>query len=143
MRSKLPQCARLVAVVVFAAACSSSRSVQTSHRQVPVIITATCSTNQVKLAIDSSTVQFHHTSSVNPSTDVEWTLGSGSNVNVTITPDAAWPFDGTPPFPVQNGTPYKAVGKATQAKGHYRYSVTVVCPNGGPTAIFDPDIWVD
>ena len=76
-------------------------------------------------------------------TDVDWTLDPASNVDVTLAADAAWPFNDPTTFPVGNGATHTAVGKDKQDKGHYRYTVTVACPNGGPTAIFDPDVWVD
>ena len=143
MSRALPHWARFLIIASFATACSS-RSALSSHRHAQVTVSATCSANQVRLAIESSTVQFHHTNVFNPPTDVEWRLDASSNVDgVTITPDGPWPFDGNPPFPVSKATSYNGVGKPTQDKGRYRYSITVACPNGGPTAIFDPDIWVD
>lgn len=110
-------------------------------------MTATCTGNQVKLVVDSSTVYFKHTRSYphRGPTDVDWTLADapGSVDSVTLAADDGWPFTDATTFPVGKGTTHHAVGKDTQDKGHYRYTVTVACPNGGPTAIFDPDVWVD
>ena len=143
MRSKLPQCARLATFAIFAAACSP-RATPTTHGLAKVTVLATCSANQVKVAVDPSTARFHHTGGPQGPTDVDWSLDPASNVDVvSITPDGTtWPLDGAPPFQAHKATPYHGVGKPTQNTGHYRYSVTVACPNG-LTAIFDPDIWVD
>lgn len=143
MRSKLPQCARLTAFAIFAAACSAKET-PTLQGPATVNVLATCSANQVRVAVDPSTVRFRHTGGGQGPTDVEWTLDPSSSVDVvSVAPDAAaWPLDGTPPFQPRKGTPYRGRGKSTQTTGHYRYSVTVACPNG-LTAIFDPDIWVD
>jgi len=109
-------------------------------------MTATCTGNQVKLVVDPSTVHFRHTGGIHHQapTDVDWTLVAASTPDsVTITADAAWPFDSATTFPVGKGATRTRPGKGNQDKGHYRYTVTVACPNGGPTAIFDPDVWVD
>lgn len=145
MRSTLPQWARLVAFALFGAACGP-KAIQTGHGRAPVTVKATCSGNQVTLAVNPSTVQFRRTGVGQPPTDVNWTLDPSSNVDdVGMTPDAEWPLEAPspPPFHARRGAPYLGVGKPTQTTAHYRYSVTVICPNGGPTAIFDPDIWVD
>lgn len=143
MRSNLPQCARLVALASLVTACSSRNPASTAARQEHVVVTATCSGNQISLGVNPSTVQFHHTGPGQQPTNVDWTLQSSSVTDVTIAPDAPgqWPFDGTPPFHATTGKPYAGTGKSNQAAGHYRYSVTVTC--NGTTAIFDPDIWVD
>lgn len=143
MRSKLPQCARLAAFAILATACSKGAT-PTLQGPATVNVLATCSANQVRVAVDPSTVRFRHTGGGQGPTNVDWRLDPSSSVDsVSITPDsAAWPFDGSPPFHARKGTPYHGVGKPTQNPGHYRYSVTVACP-GGLTAIFDPDIWVD
>ena len=140
MRSASPQCARLLAVLLFAAGCGS-RSAQSNHRRAQVTISGTCSVGQVRLAIIPSTVRFHHTNLLNPPTDVTWALDQNSTIdNVTIAPDSTWPFDGNP-SPIPKGGTYTGVGKSNQDKAHYRYSATVTC--NGTTVIFDPDIWVD
>ena len=145
MRRALPQCARLVALAVFAAACSPKTPAAVAHGRAPVNVTATCSGNQITVAVDPSTVTFTHTGGGQQPTDVNWTLAQSSNVDsVTITPDAPaqWPFDSTPPFHARKARPFLAPGKDSQPPGHYRYSLTVTCPNGN-SAVFDPDIWVD
>ena len=143
MRNALPQSARLLAVVLFAAGCSP-KAVATTHRRAPVKITASCSTTEAKLVVDSSTVHIHYSNSHVP-TDIDWSLDQSSNVNdVSITPDqSAWPLDepAPPPFVASKSQAYHGVGKATQAPGQYRYSVTMLC--NGVRVIFDPDIWVD
>jgi len=144
MRSNLLGCARLGVLAMLTAACSGSLAVRT-HDNRQVKMTATCTGNQVKLVVDSSSVHFKHTGGIHRQvpTDVGWTLDPASNGAVTLAADAAWPFNDPTTFPVGNGATHTAVGKDKQDKGHYRYTVTVACPNGGPTAIFDPDVWVD
>ena len=146
MRSTLPQCARLVVGVMLTAACRGPASVQ-AHGQVTVNITVTCAPNQITFAIDSSSVIIHHTGLGKPPTDIDWALDGNSSVtSVSIMPEVAtaWPLNGNPPFTPNKSNPYHGVGKGTQSRGHYRYSVTATCPGpGGPTGIFDPDIWVD
>jgi hypothetical protein len=143
MRNAVPQCARLLAVAMFAAACNPNRTAP-PHGHLPVKLTANCSATQIKLVVDPSTATFPNTNGHAP-TDVDWSLDPSSDVtDVSLTPDdpTTWPFNGTPPFKVTKGAPpYSGVGKPTQATGHNRYSVTVTC--NGMTVIFDPDIWVD
>jgi len=137
MRNALPQSARLLAVLLFAAGCGP-KAVATTHRRARISVQ--CPPNQIRLSVEPSTVNFHHDSQ----TGVDWSLDGNADVaNVSLTPDApgTWPFDGTPPFTVPKGGTYRGVGKANQGVGHHRYTVTVTC--NGTTAIFDPDIWVD
>lgn len=148
MRSNLLSCARLGVLAMLTAACGGQVAVQ-SHDKVPVTIRAACSGSQVRLVVEPSAAHFKHTGwSWNlhhqGPTDVAWALDTASTPDsVTIAADAAWPFDSATTFSVGKGTPRTRLGKDTQDKGHYRYTVTVACPNGGPTAIFDPDVWVD
>ena len=138
MRSKLPQCARLLTLAVITAGCSRKAN-EAPPNPVPVTVTAICSPDSIKLAVDSSTVHIHHAP-----TSVQWSLGQASNADVTITPDGPdWPFDESspPPFPVGNQKPYTGRGKAAQAHGNHQYTIRMIC-NGKPV-IFDPDIWVD
>lgn len=139
MRNALPQCARLLALLLFAAGCSPKIASRT-HARVPVRISVQCPPNQIRLSVEPSQASFHH----DTQTDIDWSLDGNADVaNVTLSPDApgTWPFDGTPPFTVPRGGAYRGVGKSNQGLGHHRYTVTVTC--NGTTAIFDPDIWVD
>lgn len=147
MRSSLLGCARLVVLAMLTASCSRS-GFSRSHGMRQVTVTAECTGNQVRIVVDPSSVHFKHTGGIWPfhqaPTDVNWTLVAASTADsVTIKADAAWPFDSATTFPVIRGTTRNRPGKENQDAGTYRYTVTVACPNGGPTAIFDPDVWVD
>lgn len=146
MRSTMTQYARLLAVSILAAACSTSTRTPPGHRHTSVTVKVTCGPT-ITVSVDPSTVRFTHPGNGVGSMDVDWTLDPTSSINnVTFAPDAPaeWPFaaGGGPPYGVAKGAPFKAVGNPTQGLGAHRYSVTVSCP-GAPTVIFDPDIWVD
>lgn len=145
MRNAVPQCARLLALMLIAAACSQPRNAPPPpHNHALVKITDTCSTTLAKLVVDSSSVHIHYSNSHVP-TDIDWSVDQNSDIDqVTITPDAtAWPLEEPtpPPFVARKNQAYHGVGKSTQTTGQYRYSVTMMC--NGVRVVFDPDIWVD
>ena len=144
MRRMLSQCARLLPMVLVAAACRAGAT-RAHERTQPVNVNVTCSGNQIKIVVNPSRVTFKHTGGIWPHgpTDVPWALDARADVpQVTIAPDGEWPFESPTPPAVPRGNSSVGVGRASQAKGMYRYSITASCP-GGPTGIFDPDIWVD